>query len=333
MRRILSGALVAMAMVGSLISQSYTMTTDPWVAWAPAWVAQEKGMWKKRGVDIEVVCFNGTSAAQALAARKVDFCMAMAGTAVGMQVGENHDVVVLAEIDWSHGGDKVLLKKGLQLPDLKGKRVGIYEESPAVFMYLQATLKAVKLTTSDVKVIVIEDLDALASQIAAGRLAAAIIYEPYVAAGLGKGAARVVGTTADYPGVMPECIVAMRERLAKMPQKHVVAMLQGWMDAVAWVQNPKNEAEFARICIEKAFVGEKVTPKGVKEMLQDVRIHNVAALRQRNLGKGGIGQFLAACTAFEVARVGKKVNPKFGPLFDPKWMTLALPIVQPEPPK
>jgi len=322
-----------MAMAASLISQTYTMTTDPWVAWAPAWVAQEKGMWKKRGVDINVVCFNGTSAAQALAARKVDFCMAMAGTAVGLQVNENKDVVVLAEIDWSHGGDKMLLKKGLELGDLRGKRVGIYEESPAVFMYLAATLKAANLKTSDVKVTVIEDLDALASQMAAGRLGGAIIYEPYVTAGLGKSAARVVGTTADFPGVMPECIVVMRERLAKMPQKHVVAMLQGWMDAVVWVQDPKNEAEFARICIEKAFVGEKVTPKDVKEMLQDVRIHNVAALRRRNLGKDGIHQFLVGCTAFEVARVGKKVNPKFGPLFDPKWMKLALPVVQPQPPK
>lgn len=310
-----------------LVAQSYTLSCDPWIAWTPAWVAQEKGMWRRYGLDVKVVSFSGCDAAHALAAGKVDFCMAMAGTAVGLAVEEGADVVVLGEIDWSHGGDKLLVDKGLDVAGLRGGRVGIYEDSPAVYMFLAEALKAAGLGLESVEVIVIEDPESLASQLVAHRLAGAVLYAPFLEAAMSRGG-HVAGTTADFPGVMPEVIVAGRERIARMPPEHVAALLRGWIDAVEWCQQPEHEVEFLRIAAARGFGDEKVTPAEARRMLQDVRIHDRAALRARNVGEHGIAEFLARCEKFARAHA-EAPKPARGPLYTPHWMRLAL--GEPEP--
>jgi NitT/TauT family transport system substrate-binding protein len=261
-------------------------------------VAKEKGLWRQHRVDVDVVGFSGGDSVQAFVAGKVDFGLMMAGTAVGLQASGQADLVVLAEIDWSHGGDKIVVKRGTKLAALKGKRIGIYEDSPAVMMFLAAKLKAEGLDFRDFQIVVIEDMESLASQFVAGRLACAVSYEPYVEQATKGGDCEVVASTADFPGVMPEVLVVQRSRLARMPPEHVVGVLAGWVDAVEWVQQQKNRGEFARICIEHAFREQRVTPEQITDMLANVRIHGVEELRARNLQPDGIAKFLAECATF-----------------------------------
>ena len=287
----LSGAAAAVA-------QTYKLVSDPWVAWAPATVAQDKGLWRQSLIDVSVVTCADGDAVQTFVAGKADFAMMMAGTAIGLQASGQADLIVLAEVDWSHGGDKILVKKGSKLADLKGKRVGIYEDSPAVMMFLAAKLKADGLSLADFKIVVVEDMDSLAQQFVAGRLACAISYEPFVAQATANGACEVIATTADFPGIMPECLVGHRRVVDKMPPEHLTALLTGWIDAVDWCQQPKNQKEFARICIQKVFAQEKVTPEQITAMLGNVRIHGRDELRVRNLEPNGIAAFLRDSAMF-----------------------------------
>lgn len=308
----------------SLGAQTYRISTDPWIAWTPLWVAQQKGFWKQHGIDVQVVNYTGGDSVAVFKAGKVDFGMVMAGTAVGLQVEDGLDVTVLAEVDWSHGGDKILVKKGTQLAALKGQRIGIYEDSPAVRMFLGAKLNAAGMRASDFEIVVLEDLESMTSQFLAGRLACSVTYEPYASQATAKGVCEVIATTADFPGVMPEVIVAHRQALAKMPPAHVAAVLRGWIEAVEWSQDPKNQAEFTAICVTKAFGDEKVEPAQIATMLQNVRIHGRAALRARNLGKDGIRKFLDECAAFATHKAGKRARPGVGDMLDTRALEQAL---------
>lgn len=298
---------LALAGASVLPAQTYKISTDPWIAWTPVHVAAQKGFWKKHGVDVEVVSFSGGDSVAAFKAGKVDFGLVMAGTAVGIQVDEGIDVTVIAEIDWSHGGDKILVKKGASLPALKRQRIGIYEDSPAVHMFLAAKLQQLGLAEADFEIVVLEDLESMTSQFAAGRIAAAVTYEPYAQQATEKGLCEVVATTADFPGVMPEVIAVRRDRLAKIPPAHVAAVLQGWLEAVEWCRDPQHAAEFTRLCVEVAFADEKVDPAEIPGMLQNVRIHGREELRARNLGKDGIRKFLADCVRFAVQKSGRNL--------------------------
>jgi NitT/TauT family transport system substrate-binding protein len=235
---------------------------------------------------------------QAFVAGKADFAFMMAGTAVGLHVSGACDLVVLAEVDWSHGGDKMLVNKGKKLADLKGKRIGIYEDSPAVMMFLAAKLKAERLAIGDFKIVVIEDMESLASQFTNGRIAVAISYEPFVERATANGACEVIATTADFPGVMPEVLVARRASLARIPPGRVAALIAGWLDAVEWSQDPANAKAFADLCASKVFVEEKVDPGSVAGLLANVRIHGVPELRHRNFEDVGLPTFLRECAGF-----------------------------------
>jgi NitT/TauT family transport system substrate-binding protein len=316
--------LLVLSLLAALPGQTYRLGIDPWLAWAPAWVAQEKGMWQRHGLAVEVVGFTGGDTSAAFRAGKVDFSFTMAGTAVGMKLEHDVDVVILGEVDWSHGGDKIVGRKGKQLADCKGQRIGIYEDSPAVWMFLAKKLAADGLAVTDFEVVEIMDMEALGSQFAAGKLAFAVSFEPYVEQAMAGGGCHVIATTADFPGIMPEVVVALRGRLAKVPPAHVVAFWRGWLDAVAWAADPKNAAEFTRICVDKALFDEKVDPKEVPGMLQNVRIHARPELQARNVGKDGIVRFVDDCLQFATKRTGTPTKATAASLCDTSALQQAL---------
>ncbi|MFO1078610.1 MAG: ABC transporter substrate-binding protein [Planctomycetota bacterium] len=277
---------------------AYRVSVDPWVAWGPALVAQDKGMWRQLGLDVEVVVYTANDSIHSFVAGRNDFVFAMAGTAVRAQLEQGVELTVLAEVDWSHGGDKILVRNGVEFAGAKGQCIGVYEDSPAVTMFLDRKLGAEGLRLADFRIVELTDLQALASQFAAGRLFAAVSYEPYVALATGAGACHVVATTADFPGIMPECIVARTPDLVRIPLAHVAALMAGWNAGVEWALDPRHRAEFERICQKRLFVDQKATPAQFADMLGNVRIHDRAALRARNVGDGGIRKALAECDAF-----------------------------------
>ena len=117
-------------------AQRYRLAIDPWIAWAPALVAQDVGFWKRSQLDVVVTSCAEGDAVQRFVAGKADFALMMAGTAVGLQASRQADLVVLAEVDWSHGGDKILVRDDVDFAAAKGRCIGVYEDSPAVTMFL-----------------------------------------------------------------------------------------------------------------------------------------------------------------------------------------------------
>jgi len=304
------GPVLLLFLCGPLLAQAYRLATDPWVAWAPAYVAEQRGFWRQRGLEVQVVRYTDGDSLGAFRAGKVDLGFFMVGTVVGMQLQHGVATRILAEVDWSHGGDKLLVRRGAKLRSLVGSRIGIYEDSPAVTMFLAAALAREQLRLADFEVVVLEEMEALQSQFLAGRLGLAVTYEPYAQDAIDQRLCDVVATTADFPGVMPECLAVRADRYASMPSAHRLALLEGWLEAVEWCQQPQHAAAFARICVEHSFAGQAVTVAEIPALLQHVRLHDRATLRARNLQPDGLPRFLSDCVAFTAARLGQPFDPK-----------------------
>lgn len=309
MSRLLACCVAWLAALSGLVAQTYSLVIDPWVAWAPAMVAQDMGMWRQSLLDVAVTCCADGDAVQRFVGHKADFALMMAGSAIGLQASGAADLVVLAEVDWSHGGDKILVKKGTKLAELKGKRLGVYEDSPAVMMFLAAKLKTEGLSISDFKIVVVEDLDSLAGQFLNGRLACAISYEPFVSKAASAGTCEIIATTADFPGVMPEVLVGHRSVVEKMSPEHLTALLTGWIEAVDWCAEPKNQKEFARLCVQRVFPEQKLGAADIPAMQANVRVHQRDVLAERNLGADSpIHTFLRDCSMFAAGAGGRLVD-------------------------
>jgi len=152
-------------------------------------------------------------------------------------------------------------------------------------------------------------MDSLAGQFLNGRLACAISYEPFTTKAMSAGNCEVIATTADFPGVMPEVLVGHRSVVEKMSPENLTALLSGWIDAVEWCAEPKNQKEFARICVQRVFPEEKLVAADIPTMQANVRVHLRETLAERNLDKDApIRTFLRDCSMFTAGSGGRLLD-------------------------
>lgn len=277
-------ALLVLTIVAPAADRTYKIGMCPWIAWAPINVADAKGLWKKRGITVEVVNQLGEDTS-AIEQKRVDLAIDMIGNFIGMQQ-KGIDMTILAELDWSNGGDKVILRDKAQ-PTKAGDTVGVYHNDPAVLMLLARYLESRKLTLSDVKVVEY-DPEALTGHFITGSFSTILSYEPY-SLQAEKDGGTVVATSATFPGCMPEGLGGRREAIAAIPRDDLKKIMEGWLEAVRWSQDPANWAEYCQIVNTRTFA--EPTPfddAAIKDMLANVKIHDPIALRARNAVGAGL---------------------------------------------
>lgn len=225
---------------GKKSSEPLKVTLPTWTGYGPLFLAKEKGFFKKNGIDVDLSIVEGLAERkQALASGKID---GMA-TALDVQVSlaaSKIPVQVVWVLDDSHGGDGILVKKGINsVKDLKGKKVA-FEVGSTSHMLALTALKQGGLTDKDVEVVPMSAGDAGAA-FAAGKVDAAVTWEPW----LSKGAAangKVLLTTKDLPGIIVDTI-SFKEDVIKNRPEDVKAFVKAMGEAMAYWKDHKDEAD------------------------------------------------------------------------------------------
>ncbi len=269
-------------------TRTYKIGMCPWIAWAPVNIADVKELWKKRGINVQVVNQLGEDTG-AIEQKRVDLAIDMIGNFIGLQQ-KGIDVTILAELDWSNGGDKII-SHNKTTPTKKGDTIGVYHNDPAVMMLLAHYLKSHNLTLSDVKVVEYDPAE-LNGHFITNALSTIITYEPYSLDAEKSGGA-VVATSATFPGCMPEGFGGRREAIAAIPKEDLKKIIAGWLEAVAWSRDPANFKEYCEIVNKHTFA--EPTPydgDAIKDMLTNVSIHDLVTLKARNTAGGGLSSFI-----------------------------------------
>jgi NitT/TauT family transport system substrate-binding protein len=217
--------------------------------------------------------------------------MDMAGSLVGVYQ-EGEPVVALAETNWSHGGDQIVVRRGTTLRQQVGRPLGVFLKLPSCLYFLGLHLRERGLRLDQFRIVEINPED-LSAQFAAGRLPAIVNYEPWVRRASALPSARVVATSADYPGCIPECLWSYRSTLDRVPDQDVVGLLAGWIKAARWAAEVANREEYRAILNRRTFVDHRtLSPVRLDGMLANVRIHQPAELWERNRDGGGLCAYL-----------------------------------------
>jgi len=197
-------------------ARTYKIGVVPWTGWSPVHVAEAKGFWKEQGLDVKVFNFPSNIAADAaLKNKRIDIDFEMIGTAVGLY-WDGLPIVIIAETDWSHGGDKIIVKQNLQAADLKGKPIGVYLNQPSVTYFLNHYLASVSLKLSDVRLVEMET-GPLADKFIAGLFNVIVSYDPDALCAEREGKGKVVATSATYAGCIPEGMLILKDNLQTIP--------------------------------------------------------------------------------------------------------------------
>jgi len=283
---------VLLSVNASVDKLHYKIAVVPWVGWSPVHVAEAMGFWRDLGVDVEVVNMESNiQMYQALIAGDVTIQFDMLGTAVG-RYQEGHPVAIIAETDWSDGGDKIIAKRDLDLIAHKHNTVGVYLDAPSLSYFLNLYLSSHGLQAADFTLQQETPADGL-TMFVDGKFKILMAYDPFATTAVENGKGEVVATSADYPGSVPEGMLMLQTTYQQTPKADLEKIIPGWVKAVVWINEPGNWQQYQQILNDRTFAGDNPRSDAeLKKLLGEVRIHSPQQMFERNKKGGATEAFL-----------------------------------------
>lgn len=234
--------------------------------YGPLVIAKEKGFFQNKGLDVQLEVIDGLGERkQALAANKIQ---AMA-TALDVIVSiEDVPTKLVWAFDSSNGADGLLVRndKGINsISDLKGKEIALQEATTSHFFMLNMLAKA-GLTDKDVKIINMTAGEAGAAFVA-GKVDAAVTWEPWLSKGV-KAGGKVLVSTKDAPGLIAD-IVGFRADFVKAHPDQVQAFVAALKEATDFMLNNKEEAN------KIMAAGFKMKPEDISADVKTLKFYDL----------------------------------------------------------
>ncbi|MGP3956577.1 ABC transporter substrate-binding protein [Nonomuraea sp. 3N208] len=233
--------------------KAVTLGFSAWPGWFPWQVAQEKGLFAKNGVTVELKYFDSyTDSLTALATGNIDANSQTLNDTLASVSGGAKQTVVLVN-DNSTGNDQIIAKPGItSVAQLKGKTVAAEQSTVDHYLLLLALRKA-GLKQSDITFKPLPT-DAAAAAFKAGQVDAVGVFAPFTTTALELPGATAIATSKDFPGAIPDHLVVSRSLAADRPEV-VQGLVKAWFDTLAWIG--ANKAEAQAIMAKRAGVSEQ----------------------------------------------------------------------------
>ncbi|MFK4753201.1 ABC transporter substrate-binding protein [Oceanobacter antarcticus] len=210
-----------------------------WVGYGTLYLARDLGYFEEKGLTVDLKTIEESS-------------MYMAAQASGHLDGSASTVDEILKyrpkfcfesvvaLDDSYGGDGILVGDDVNsLQDLKGKQVAVNEGSVSQF-WLSYLLKQNSMSLKDLKIQNMTADDA-ASAFMAGRIPAAVTWEPHLSMVRAKKTGKVLIDSSTTPGVIVD-VVALSCNVIKNQPDDVKALVDGLYRAVEYIKQHPQEA-------------------------------------------------------------------------------------------
>ena len=225
-----------------------------WLGYAPLYLAKEKGLFQKRGIEVEVVVIESPSDRRAaFAADRIQGMATTVDTHVMTAAAENPIPLkqVLA-LDDSHGGDGMVAKKEIKtIKDLKGKTVAAQLGAGASYFWLNYILSQNGMKLADLKTVDMKAGDAGAAFVA-GKVDAAVTWEPWLSKAKDTPFGHVLLSSDQTPGIIVDSL-AFKPDFLKKRGEDVKKIVAAWNEAVQFAAEKPAEAD----PIMAKFTGQK----------------------------------------------------------------------------
>lgn len=246
------------------------MGIEPWLGYGQWYVAQDKGLFAQQGLGkVEIVNFaEDKDLNAALASGQLDVANIATHTAMGM-VAAGLPVKAIMLLDFSLSADAVIAGKDIKsVADLKGKDVA-FEQGTTSDILLNYALAQNGMTIADVRPVPMPAADA-GSALLAGRVPAAVTYEPYIAAARKQDPnLSLVYTAGKDPGLISDVLV-VRDDVIKSRPGQVLALVKAWGAALQAYDADKAAGR------KIIAVGVGATPEELASAFDGVRYYGLA---------------------------------------------------------
>ena len=220
--------------------EKITIGFSAWPGWFPWQVAQERGMFTDRGLNVELRYYdNYTDSLKALATGEIDANSQTLNDTLGSVSAGSSQTIVLVN-DNSTGNDKIIARAGItSVSDLRGKTVAVEQGTVDHYLLLLA-LQQSGLTDRDIQLIGMPT-DAAAAAFAEGKVDAVGAFAPFTTTALQRPGSRAIATSAEFPGANPDHLVVSRGLVDGRPAD-VQALVNTWFEVLRWIRSHRDGA-------------------------------------------------------------------------------------------
>jgi NitT/TauT family transport system substrate-binding protein len=286
-----------------------------WPGWFPWQVAQEKGIFATKNVQVDLKWFDSyLDSINALTAQQLDANSQTLNDTISAVAGGADQVIVLVN-DNSTGNDKIIVREGINtIADLKGKKVAAEEGTVDHFLLLLGMEKA-GLKPSDITFVPMETGKA-ATAFVAGQVDAVGVFAPFTTQALKRPGSKELFSSKDFPGAISDHLVFTRSFVNEHPEQ-VQAVVDAWFATTKFLET--NPEEAIAIMAKKA----NVSVEEYKQYAGGTRIFTV----QENITAFQPGNdmsslpFAAKKISAFLTQVGlAKTQPDLSKLFDDRFV-------------
>lgn len=206
------------------------------------WVAEEKGLFKKHGIDAEVIIIGGGAArvVSSLLAGEIQFSVG-GGDAVIRAALKGADTVLVAS-PLSRGLQRLMVRPEIKSPEeLRGKRVAITRFGSASHWILQLMLRKWSMRPEDIQMVQLGSSPAMLVSLDKGGVEGAVLTLPtfFVAEDRGY---RVLGEPADMDITYLQNSVDSTKSYLRRQRGVAVRVVKGIVEGIAYFKKNKKES-------------------------------------------------------------------------------------------
>lgn len=244
-------------------AQTINLGVEPWLGYAPWYIAQEKGYFEKYGLNVKITSFDTDADFNAaLASDKIDVGCVASHTALQLQENGIDSKIVLL-LDASETADAIISKTAGSIADLKGQQVA-YEEGTTSDLLLNYALDQNGMSIDDIQKVPM-DADAAGAAVIAGKVPVAVTYEPYITEAKAKDAdLKTIYTGSQKEGLISDVFVAKTEFIDENADA-MTKLAKAWGDSIDYYNSNTDDAQeiiaknigSKKADLETAFAGVK----------------------------------------------------------------------------
>jgi len=209
---------------------------------AALWIAEEKGLFKKHGIDPEVVLIGGASAGgvSSLIAGDVQFLGGGGGGVINAALS-GADVIMIGSIV-NKGVQRVMARGELRRPeDLRGKKIGVTRLGAASHLVLLIMLRGWNMSPSDVQTIQVGSSPAMMAALEKGGIDAAVLTEPTFFFAEDQGY-RTLADLADMDIYYLHSMIDTTRGYLRTHRDLALRFMKGYVEGIAYFKKNRKES-------------------------------------------------------------------------------------------
>ncbi|MEO8598026.1 MAG: putative urea ABC transporter substrate-binding protein [Candidatus Solibacter sp.] len=270
--------LLLLSLAASAFAQkpAFTVGWSVYAGWTPYYYLNKSGILRKwadkYGITIKVQRFDYAPSLDAFVAKNIDACTMTNMEALDMPAASGVPTTAILVGDYSNGNDALLVRNGLQLKDLPGKKMLLVEKTVSEYLFDRAmTINNLREQIKKVRKINTSDSDIAMAFIGDTSASAIVTWKPMVSQVAKQKGVTSLFNSSQIPGEILDLTVVRTDVLNRPDgagQKFAKALTGAWYELLGQMTNDKVLAGIAE--------GSQDTLASYKEQLSTTKMFYTA---------------------------------------------------------